>query len=272
LAAACQKVPPAICEEIAFEAEFFPILAELVNITKDFGRCRTYFEKGGAGCIEPIVSYLGSQGRLAELLQISRIGNFRDAVADALGNDIIAGAFVYVTDQDADLQRAAHLLYDAARDPNLKRDEAAVLLSLSRMCIVASGVEPDFGQLVQNKFLILEIQARAGIVERLPFDQLITEFIGRRNFAAALCVYKSSEDERDDGANAAILAELLTAMAQIVLDQEGIVSLLVESNAAYNIPAGLEEALAVVVRNPQLQKALLENVEHAHEVVHSYHG
>jgi hypothetical protein len=58
LRAACQKVPRAIYEEIAFEAEFFPILAEVVSITKDFARCGTYFEKVGARCIDPIVGYL----------------------------------------------------------------------------------------------------------------------------------------------------------------------------------------------------------------------
>jgi hypothetical protein len=258
-----------ICEEIAFDAEFFPILAELIIITKDFARCGAYFEEVGDRCVIPIVDYLSRQNRVAELLQIGRNGNFREAVAEVLGDDLIAKAFTYVTNQEADLQRAAHLLYEAAFDPNLARDEAATLFSLSRMCIVASGAEPDFCQLIQNKFLILEIQAGAGIEERIPSDQLITEFIQRRNVAAALCVYKSSEDERSDGENAAIFAELLAAMAQVVPDQELIVPLLVESNAAYNIPAGLDEALAAVVRNRHLQKSLSDSVQQAHAAVRS---
>lgn len=211
-----------------------------------------------------------SQDRPAELLQIDGISNFRDAVAEALGDDVIARAFAYVTDQDADLQQAAHLLYEAACDPDLTRDEATTLLALSRMCMVASSAERDFSDFVQNKFLILEVQARAGIEGRVPPDQLITEFIRRRDVAVALSLYKSSEDERDDAGNAAIFAELLAAMAQVVTDQEGMVALLVESNAAYHIPAGLAQRLAALVRNPQLQEALFESVRQAHQLLHSH--
>jgi hypothetical protein len=59
LRAVREKLPLVICEEIAFEAEFFPILAELIRITKDFARCGTYFEKVGEEHCAVLCLYLG---------------------------------------------------------------------------------------------------------------------------------------------------------------------------------------------------------------------
>jgi hypothetical protein len=85
----------------------------------------------------PIVDSLSRQNRVVELLQIGRDGNFREAVAEVLGDDLITSAFRYVTNQEADLQHAAHLLYDAS----LARDEAAALfLALSDVLTAESGL------------------------------------------------------------------------------------------------------------------------------------
>jgi hypothetical protein len=251
------------CEEIAIRTSCCPLLAAVVCATPDgTASYPRYAAELGPDAVPVIIDCLSQRGCTAEMIEIGRFPEWRALIGASLNDDLIARAFHYVTDADTDLREAAALLAEAAEASGLTRDQALTLFALAKMCAIAAG-ENEFAARLYSKCGVMQVQSatRIGGDEIMPAQELLEELLERKNIALALCVYKCSEDERESPENADLLAKIVAAMTD--RSQEEVTELLVDANAVWEIPEGIEAALGF-----RGLAAFMTAVRAAHEKLH----